>query len=389
MGRKGSGVEVRDKSIRLSFTVAGKQHRHTLKINAAPAAPTPGNIRYAHQLAQQIRDAIARGTFKLADFFPDEAPPPVDRLTVEQYLTRWLAAQRIESTTHGGYTAAVRFWCGAPCDDKGGTLGALPLADLRAQHINTAMASRPELNGSTLNNYRARLSSALRDAAADGLAADGLMARVKRAAPLQQLPDPFTPEELERILQDLSERAPAPVFNLVEWWAFTGVRTGEALGLKWPQVDLASGYFQVQETRVRGEHRERTKTNRVRQVLMNSRARAAIERQRAHSQAAGGYVWTMPDGEPIPGEYTLQRRWWASSLKRLGIRYRQPYNLRHTYATTLLMAGVNPAFAAQQLGHSIELFLNTYSRWIGGDANAREMSRIEAALGAPGIRKTG
>ena len=54
--------------------------------------------------------------------------------------------------------------------------------------------------------------------------------------------------------------------------------------------------------------------------------------------------------------------------------------MRHTYATHMLMCGANPAFAAKQLGHSLEIFLKTYAKWIDGKQNALEMSKIESAM---------
>ncbi|AIV73967.1 putative phage integrase [Burkholderia pseudomallei] len=40
--------------------------------------------------------------------------------------------------------------------------------------------------------------------------------------------------------------------------------------------------------------------------------------------------------------------------------------MTHCYATAMLMAGMTPAFCAKQLGHSVEMFLTTYSKWIDG-----------------------
>lgn len=389
MGRKGSGVEVREKSIRLSFTVAGTQHRYTLKINGAPAAPTPANVKYAHRVATDIRRDIERGTFDLARYFPEAVPPTGDGVTLETYLPTWLTSLRVEPTTRRSYSSTVRFWIAAECDSKGAKLGKRLLSQVTASDINTALALRPDLNPATINNYRIRLHAALRAAVEDKLIPENPVSRVKTAKQQQRPPDPFSRDEIEKILADLRDRAPEPVWNLAEWWAFSGPRTGEALGLRWPQVDLAASYYEVSETRVRSAHKERTKTGETRHVIMNSRALAAIQRQRKHSQAAGSFVWTQPDGTPWPGEYAFQRVWWAPCLRRLGIRYRRPYNMRHTHATLMLMAGVNPAFAAKQLGHSVELFLGTYSRWIDGDANAREMALIEAALGGNATRKVG
>lgn len=54
--------------------------------------------------------------------------------------------------------------------------------------------------------------------------------------------------------------------------------------------------------------------------------------------------------------------------------------MRHTYATVMLMAGMTPAFCAKQLGHSVEMFLKTYSKWLDGDQNELEMRRLETAI---------
>jgi integrase len=49
----------------------------------------------------------------------------------------------------------------------------------------------------------------------------------------------------------------------------------------------------------------------------------------------------------------------------------------------MLMAGMTPALCAKQLGHSVEIFLRTYSKWLDGGQNDREMSRLESALTSP------
>ncbi len=61
----------------------------------------------------------------------------------------------------------------------------------------------------------------------------------------------------------------------------------------------------------------------------------------------------------------------------------------HSYATAMLMAGMTPAFCAKQLGHSIEMFLTTYAKWMDGEQNALEMARLESTLLSPSCpRKT-
>ena len=51
-----------------------------------------------------------------------------------------------------------------------------------------------------------------------------------------------------------------------------------------------------------------------------------------------------------------------------GIRYRDPYNARHSSACRMIEAGIKPAYCAKILGHSVQTFLTTYARFIDADA---------------------
>ncbi len=71
---------------------------------------------------------------------------------------------------------------------------------------------------------------------------------------------------------------------------------------------------------------------------------------------------------------------WAKHLpQELGIRYWPPYNCRHTYATICLMSGMNPAFIAQQLGHSVQMLLSTYARWLNSSSDWDELKKLKIA----------
>lgn len=68
---------------------------------------------------------------------------------------------------------------------------------------------------------------------------------------------------------------------------------------------------------------------------------------------------------------------WGPVLTELKIRYRPPYNCRHTYATICLMSGMNPAFIAQQLGHSVQMLLSTHARWINSSSDWDELEKLD------------
>lgn len=363
MGRNGSAIEVRATSIRFGF-LPGKP---TLRVNGEPMRPTPANIAYAKRLAAEIRQKLALGTFSMLEYFPAEGVSGAP-LTVATWLETWLAAQRVEHSTRAGYASAARFWQLA--------FGAKTLRALTHTDILSALSARAELSGKTVNNYVDVLHQAMALALRDKLIADDPSIGVPRATWQKDPPDPFTLEEAERIIAGAPE-----VRNLLEFWFFTGMRTSEIAGLHWGSVDLASGYVRVHEALVRGAPKARTKTGVSRDVLLNSRAAAALQRQRAASQVAGAHVWLDPRyGTPWTEERAFRRTYWTPTLKRLGIRYRRPYNMRHTYASMMLMAGRTPAWCAGQLGHSVEMFLRTYAVQLAGAQDGREVAGIETWL---------
>lgn len=378
MGGKGNGVEVRAASIRLFFIFDGERRRETLMLGGKPMPPSAANVKYAHRLALEIRDRIKHGSFSMAEYFP--ASGQGAGLTIKSQLDTWLEAQRVEHSTRAGYSSAVAFWAGA--------VGDKALRSLVKSDILKVLAARPDMSGKTINNYVSVLRQALELAISDNLLTENPAGDVPRAKYQKEPPDPFSAEDAEAIISKMAERYPGQVANVVAFWMWTGLRTSEIFALKWTNVDLRSGTVLISEAVVRGEHKDSTKTNVARTVRLNSKAKTALQRQRTFTQAAGSVVFQDPRyGTPWVDERAFRRSYWTPTLKLLGIRYRRPYNMRHSYATAMLMAGMTPAFCARQLGHSVEMFLRTYAKWIDGQRDDSEMARLEALIAPPAARK--
>jgi len=380
MGRGGSGVTPRETSIQVAFTYGGKSHRLTLKAGGEKMPPTSANIKYAERLVAEIRQKIRLGVFVMAEYFPDEAALNTSSLTA--YLEGWLKTVRAPASSKAKYGSASRFWCRSIISEAGSTLGDKPVRAIKPSDIKMALAGRADLAGKTVNDYVSVLRMALQAAMDDGLIQSNAATKLEAAESQRKPPDPFTTEEAEAIIAKLRERFPEDA-DFAEFRFFTGLRTGELLGLRWSAIDVRSKTMSVTGGRVRGEDREATKTAKVRTVDLNSRAAAVIARQRKRTHAAGQHVFLNPrNGLPYDNESEFARQAWMPALKLLQMRYRRPYNTRHTYATMMLMAGLTPAYCAAQLGHSIEMFLTTYAKWINGDRNAAEQSRLERFMEA-------
>lgn len=374
MGTAG-GVEIRDTSIRIHFTWLGKAHKKTLKTAGKPIPPSPGNVKYAHRLADEIRQKIKFGTFNPAEYFPDDEATTGHITTVADRLTLWIKLQTNKApSTLKGYRIAADWWT-----DQ---IGTKPVAALRHSDVLTALATQPKWSGKTINNKVSVLRQALQLALRDGIITADPTAGIEAASHQSPEPDPFTVAEAEQIIAALHARYGPQIANYFGFKFFTGLRTSESLALRWDAVDWPSKTITISEAIVLGEHLKRTKTKTVRTIQLNTRALQFLVDQKPHSMA-------LPDGWIFPDPKT-QNRWvddwsprrmyWEPILKKLGLRYRSPYQTRHTYATMMLMAGVTPAFAARQMGHSVQMFLKTYARWMDGGQNALEMGKLETLI---------
>jgi integrase len=162
-----------------------------------------------------------------------------------------------------------------------------------------------------------------------------------------------------------------PVFRLA---AFTGMRRGELLGLRWDDVDLDAGTVTVRRRRlqVAGEMQERagTKTRRGMRTVDVDEAtvdelRAWRTAQKRERLAAGdawgesGYVVTDELGGPLPA--TRLRSAWAAALRRAPVPAIRWHDLRHTHATLMLNAGRPPHEVAVRLGHTPVQLMTTYA----------------------------
>ncbi len=160
----------------------------------------------------------------------------------------------------------------------------------------------------------------------------------------------------------------------------TGLRIGEALGLKWSDVDLLAGRLQVRRALQRQRGRglvfvEPKSVTSRRCVELPQLAIAVLERQRLRID--GELVFPNRDGEPTESSTVTDAL--RVALDRAGLPRIRVQDLRHTTATVLLEAGVHPKLVQHLLGHStVALTLNTYSHvtpGLSGEA-ARAMDRL-------------
>jgi integrase len=145
-----------------------------------------------------------------------------------------------------------------------------------------------------------------------------------------------------------------------------GLRRGEALGLRWGCVvwgtdeDDPGRALLIDKSRPRGGALEDPKSGRERRVALSFRLRGALlALYRLHGE---------PDPEQLVLRRSFQRREWARIVKKAGIGGRAFKDLRDTFGSQLVSAGIPLAYVSRQLGHAdVAITARHYARWTGGD----------------------
>ena len=162
-------------------------------------------------------------------------------------------------------------------------------------------------------------------------------------------------------------------------WAvltLTGLRSSEALGLRWSDVDLDQGELRVMRKLRRPKNGrawvvEECKTDKSRRVvplvsvgveaLIRHRDRQAVERLTAPRYATHEFVFADAAGEPWRAD-GVHKYHWLPTLARLNLPRVRLYDARHSCATMLLKSGVPMRVVREVLGHaSMVLTADTYS----------------------------
>lgn len=386
MGRSGSGVEARESSIRIKFVLNGETIRERVTLNGKSLEPTPANLKYATRLAADVKRRIAQGVFDYAEFFPDS--PRALKKAVNSFGTvadLWLQSKgQLQAATKDQYSNAVAMW-------KQKFDETTPIDQLTFQILSSKIGGTPWASAKSANNYLIVLRGIFEFEYSGRRAADNPMVGIKNLKVVKKLPDPLTADERDDILADIAKHYDERVYAYYLFAFYTGERPEEQIAHQWTDVDSNLKTARVQRVRTfRGSERDGSKTHAERDVDLVDRALEALAIMKKYTfmkkDKDGNRVDIFENpvtGKPWHDERSQRDHYWTPTLKRLGIRHRRAYNTRHTYATTALMAGVNPAYIARQLGHAnTKMLFEKYARWIDGADKGRERKLLEAALSA-------
>lgn len=196
----------------------------------------------------------------------------------------------------------------------------------------------------------------------------------------QEKRKPFTLPEIKAIIKFiLNPDSPSETLNrLTNHYKFyilvgvyTGMRPSEIIGLRPIDVDLAGGYIYVTEALATVKLEGRATYTRERKLCKAGETKVLpiphiikewLER-RCASIPDESLIFTAPNGSGHLDDKNFRVRCWKPLLDYLGIPYRVPYALRHSFASHCVNQGIPLTEIAKMLGHSsLEMLSKTYGQ---------------------------
>jgi len=212
-------------------------------------------------------------------------------------------------------------------------IGNVPADRLTPDRVEETLAGlRSTVSGSTANRYRSLISSIYAFALRSGRIAVNPVSRVKRYRENDSRIRWLKPAEEAAIRKTIDHLAHEAEFDLA---LHTGMRRGEQFLLKWKDCDLETGILTV-----------KGKTGR-RHIVANRSALRALRTLKALTPEDARFV--SPDAtDDVRRDW---RRWLEDAVKKAKVEDFHWHDLRHTFASRLVMRGVDIRTVQELLGH--------------------------------------
>ncbi|MFF4765034.1 tyrosine-type recombinase/integrase [Streptomyces sp. NPDC001255] len=312
--------------------------------------------------------------------------------TVAMWLTHWIesiAPLAVNENTMVGYGVAVRKHL-IPA------LGAHRLDKLGPEHIER-FYGKMRADGrkaGTIHQIHRTFRTALNEAVRRGHLARNPVQLAKAPRLNEEEIEPYSVTEVRRLLTAADKRR-----NSARWAVALalGLRQGEALGLKWDDIDTARGVLYVRRSRRRPRYAhgcgdtcgrkagycpERRRTNPETADTKSRAGRRAVglpaqlgdllkehrEKQLTERAAAGmdwteeGWVFATPTGRGTPPRTDYDE--WKELLRTAGVRDGRLHDARHTAATVLLILGVSERAVMGLMGWSTTAMAARYQHMV-------------------------
>lgn len=219
-----------------------------------------------------------------------------------------------------------------------------------------------------LRNIRAVLSTIIQDAMRDELI-------MRNPLPLVKLPRaekveiyPFSVSEIFNIL----DKAQGQFKNFYALAFFTGMRSGEMIGLRWEDIDFFKNEIYVRRAIKMGVISTPKTASSTRYIDIIDSLLPYLKEQYKLTAHKNSYLFLNDEGEHFYDIKRIRNTHWKKVLKECELKYRPIYHTRHTFATMMLENGEDILWVSNMLGHTDStMTLSRYARYIKRDDKKR------------------
>jgi integrase len=269
--------------------------------------------------------------------------------------------------------------------------GSMKLTDIGVQEIErwragmTSVRVQRELSNKTKNNLLVLMHAIFRHAVKlYGLPANPVASvdrfRVRSSGDIQV----FSPEEVWALVRAAGSEADAAIFLTA---AFTGLRRGELLGLRWRDVDFAGSTIRVRASYAAGKLTT-PKSGKVRAVPMAPDVASALARLGDRERFTGDddFVFAGELGPPLDGDALSSR--YRDALERAGLRPLRFHDLRHTFGTRMI-AKADIRRVQEWMGHADIQTTMKYLHYAPRSEDAQLVAQAFGSLDVEGALERG
>lgn len=300
--------------------------------------------------------------------------------TVQDYFTKYLDLKRPQ--LRPGTVKTYKWLINYHIIPK---LGQIPLAKLVPHHLVSMyekLRIEAGLSPQSINHVHKVLHDGLATAVRHEVLTRNVAALVKPPKIPKAKTTVWTSEQLTQFLQYTE---PYRYHMIILLAATCGLRRGEAIALRWEDIDLKARTLTVKQSYTRGEKghifQEPKTASGIRTMAIPDVTMTALKKQKvlqAEDKLASGpkyndhgLISQTKHGLPISPYYFEAR--WLDLLRRSGLPKIRFHDLRHTHASLLLKQNVHPKIVSERMGHSsVGITLDRYSHTHGVDYGAAE-----------------
>ncbi len=338
----------------------------------AGTGPEGKRRRHFETVRGRKGDAQRRLTELLASLDKGVYTPP-GRLTVAEHLRNWLEGYvktNCSQRTLDGYQSIIETHL-VPA------LGQLQLKHLHPQAIQSFYGKSCErLSARTVHHHHRVLSQSLKFAVRQGYLGRNPTDLVDAPSPRKKAMHTLTPSEVEVLLETAKDNFYYPVIYTA---VSTGLRQAELLGLRWRDIDLdmlsisvsqvlykRRGICQFKEPKTSHSRRRVAMTPKLALFLRDYRTeREWLYHELGKQLSLDDMVFTNAQGKPI--DPCVLTHAFSRLVRQAGLNGMRFHDLRHTFASLMLLRGAKPKVISEALGHgSVAFTMDVYSHIING-----------------------